>query len=168
MSPYTIVLSKIDTCCFRNAACKSVKTVGKDSGFESGGLHCVHKQKDKPIRTGNLQITFWRNVYQLSIAMRSHIFLTCLWVQAYIFVIVAELGFIWYSPSPLWHAGVIIWEMTLTDKIASNSNSKFAGSSRFSLSRLHLPIQYIQQFDWAYLRLWTMFITMYTNSLIES
>ena len=41
MSPYTIVLRKIDSCSCKKAAQKSAKTVGKDSGGESGGLHCM-------------------------------------------------------------------------------------------------------------------------------
>ena len=39
---------------FTKAASKSAKTVGKDSGYKSGGLHCVYGQKDNRIRTGSL------------------------------------------------------------------------------------------------------------------
>ena len=46
MSPYTIVLCKIDSCSCKKAARKSAKTVGKDSSGESGGLHCLYRQKD--------------------------------------------------------------------------------------------------------------------------
>ena len=54
MSPYTNVLRKIDSCSCKKAARKSAKTVGKDSGGESGGLHCVNRQKDNHIQTGSL------------------------------------------------------------------------------------------------------------------
>ena len=56
MSPYTIVLCK-----FTRVLVKKLlesrqrqlgKTVGKDSGCERGGLHCVYEQKDNRIRTG--------------------------------------------------------------------------------------------------------------------
>jgi len=43
MSPYTIVLRKIDSCSCKRAAGKSAKTVGKDSSGESGGLHCLYR-----------------------------------------------------------------------------------------------------------------------------
>ena len=54
MSPYTIVLRKIDSCSCKKAAQKSAKIVGKDSGGESGGLHCVYRQKDNFIQTASL------------------------------------------------------------------------------------------------------------------
>ena len=47
MSPYTIVSHKVASCSCKKAARKSAKTVGKDSGGESGGLQCLYKQKDK-------------------------------------------------------------------------------------------------------------------------
>ena len=49
MSPYTIVLRKIDSCSCKKAARKSAKTVGKDSG----GLYCVYSQKGNRIQTGS-------------------------------------------------------------------------------------------------------------------
>ena len=72
MSPYTIVLRKIDSCSRKKAAKKSAKTVGKDSwkrqlektvgkdswkrqsGGESGGLHSLYRQKDNRIQAGSL------------------------------------------------------------------------------------------------------------------
>ena len=42
MSPYTIVLRKIDLCCCKKPARNSAKTVGKDSSGESGSLDCVY------------------------------------------------------------------------------------------------------------------------------
>ena len=45
MSPYTIMLCKIDSCSSKKAAQKLAKTVGKDSGGESGGLHYVYRQR---------------------------------------------------------------------------------------------------------------------------
>ena len=44
-----VVLCKIDSCSCKKAARKSEKTVGKDSGGESGGLHCLYRQKDNHI-----------------------------------------------------------------------------------------------------------------------
>ena len=38
----------------KKAARKLAKTVAKDSGCESGGLHCVYRQKDNHIQTGSL------------------------------------------------------------------------------------------------------------------
>ena len=49
-----VVLRKIDSCSCRKAARKSAKTVGKDNGGESGGLHCVYGQKDNHIQTESL------------------------------------------------------------------------------------------------------------------
>ena len=49
-----VVLRKIDSCSCKKAARKSAKTVGKDNGGESGGLHCVYGQKDNCIQTGSL------------------------------------------------------------------------------------------------------------------
>ena len=54
MSPYTIVLRKIASCSCKKAARKSARTVGNDSGGESGSLHCVYRQKDNHTQTGNL------------------------------------------------------------------------------------------------------------------
>ena len=54
MSPYTIVLHKIDLCSCKKAARKSAKIVGKYSGGESRGLHCLYKQKDNHIQVGSL------------------------------------------------------------------------------------------------------------------
>jgi len=53
MSTYTIMLHKIDMCSHKMAAWKLAKTVGKDSGCESGGLHCVYRQKDNCVWTGS-------------------------------------------------------------------------------------------------------------------
>ena len=49
-----IVLRKINLCSCKKAAQKSAKTVGKDSGGECGGLHCVYRQKDNLIQTVSL------------------------------------------------------------------------------------------------------------------
>ena len=54
MSTYTIVLHKIDLYSCKKAARKSAKIVGKDSGGESGGLHCLYRQKDNRIQAGSL------------------------------------------------------------------------------------------------------------------
>ena len=68
VSPHTTVLRKIDMCSCKKAAWKSPKTVGKDSGCESKGLHCVYRQKDTCIQTGTCELHFLKNMYQLSIA----------------------------------------------------------------------------------------------------
>ena len=39
------MLRKIDSCSCKKVARKSAKTVGKDSGGESGALHCVIDKK---------------------------------------------------------------------------------------------------------------------------
>ena len=52
MSPYTIIshkFTRVLNC--KKAAWKSSKTVGKDSGCENGGLHCVYGQKNNRIWT---------------------------------------------------------------------------------------------------------------------
>ena len=54
MSPYTIVLRKIESCSCKKTARKSAKTVGKDSDGESEGLHCLYRQKDNRIQAGCL------------------------------------------------------------------------------------------------------------------
>ena len=54
MSSYTNVLRKINLCSCKNTAIKSAKTVGKDSGGESGGLHCLYIRKDNRIQAGSL------------------------------------------------------------------------------------------------------------------
>ena len=60
LSPYAIVLRKMDMCSCKRAARKSAKTVGKDCGGESGGLHCVYSHKDNHIHTGSLwNCLFW-------------------------------------------------------------------------------------------------------------
>ena len=43
ISPFTIVLHKIDSCSCKNAPRKLAKTVGKNSSGESRGLHCVYR-----------------------------------------------------------------------------------------------------------------------------
>ena len=63
VSPYTFVLQKIDTCFCKKAAWKSPKTVWKDSGCESGGLHCVYRWKDNCIQTGSRwKCVFWKRI----------------------------------------------------------------------------------------------------------
>ena len=54
MTPYTIVLCKIESCSCKKAARKSAKTVGKDSDGESEGLRCLYRQKDNCIQAGSL------------------------------------------------------------------------------------------------------------------
>ena len=49
MSPYAIVLHKLTCVLVKNTPWKSAKTVGKASGYESGGLHCVYGQKDTTV-----------------------------------------------------------------------------------------------------------------------
>ena len=64
VSPYTIVLCKIDSCSCKKAAQKAAKTAGKDSSGESVGLHCVYRQKDN--RTYKLEaceIAFFEKAY---------------------------------------------------------------------------------------------------------
>ena len=38
-------------CSCEKVAWKSAKTGGKESGYKSGGLHCVYGQKDKCTQT---------------------------------------------------------------------------------------------------------------------
>ena len=64
--------------------------LGKTEVVKVGGLYCVYRHKDNCIQVGS-HIAFF---VKLSIAMCSHISLTCLWVQAYSIYIVAQLGFI--------------------------------------------------------------------------
>ena len=66
------------------------------SGYKSGGLHCVYGQKDNRILTGSwLNRVFWKTRTSCPyVATRCHISLACLWVRAYIVVIVTEPGFI--------------------------------------------------------------------------
>ena len=45
MSPYTIMLRKINSYTCKKAARKSAKTAGNNSGGKSGGLYCVYRQK---------------------------------------------------------------------------------------------------------------------------
>ena len=60
---FNVVLRKIDLCSCKKAARKSAKTVWKDSGGESGGLHCLYKQKDNHIQAGSLwNCLFWKRV----------------------------------------------------------------------------------------------------------
>ena len=59
MSLYTIVLRKIDLCSCKKAARKSEKTVGKDSGGESGGLHCLYRQKTTVYKLEACEIAFF-------------------------------------------------------------------------------------------------------------
>ena len=47
----------------KKSACKSPKTVGKDSSCESEGLHCVYRQKDNRIQTGYGENTSFGNAY---------------------------------------------------------------------------------------------------------
>ena len=62
MSPYTIVLHKIDSCSCKKAGRKSAKTVGEDSGGQSGGLYCLYRQKDKGVyKVEACEITFFEN-----------------------------------------------------------------------------------------------------------
>ena len=56
MSPYTVMLCKIDSCSCEKAVQKSAKTVGKDGSGGSQGLHVhyVFRQKDNRISTESL------------------------------------------------------------------------------------------------------------------
>ena len=62
MSPNTNVLQKIDSCSCKKAARELAKTVGKDSGGESVGLHCL--------QTKRLPYTSWKLV-KLLLKMRA-------------------------------------------------------------------------------------------------
>ena len=83
------------------------------------------------------ELRLLKNTYQLSIAMCSHILLTCLWVRVYIVVIVAELGFILQYDTVQAPGDTLVHYLSLAgklDKITSNSNSIFAGSAGFLFS----------------------------------
>ena len=77
------------TCACKKAAWKLTKTVGKDI---KAGAYIV--SMDRKTTVYGVKSHFLKNAYKLSIATRSRISLACLWVQAYIVVIKAELGFI--------------------------------------------------------------------------
>ena len=151
MSPYTILSCKIDTCCCKKVALKSAKTVGKDSSCKSKGLHCVYRQKDNCKWTESVWIRFFE---ECILAVHSNGFphfadlpvslsLYCL------YSIRARLhNSVWYSAGP----PVTCWcndlssagkKLTHADKIGSNSNSIFAGSAGFSLSRSHISLMCI-------------------------
>ena len=63
MSPYTIVLRKFSGVLVNKAAWMSVKTVGKDSSYKSGGLDCVYGRKDNRMWTGS---TFFEERVQVA------------------------------------------------------------------------------------------------------
>ena len=71
MSPYTIVLRKINSCSCKKAARNLTKKVGKDSGGESRALHCVYRQKDNRIPT---EIAFFENVWFICPQQRVPVF----------------------------------------------------------------------------------------------
>ena len=58
VSPYNIVLHKIDTCSCKKGSLKVAKD-RKDSGCESRGIHCVYWQKDNRIQTGS----WWNHIF---------------------------------------------------------------------------------------------------------
>ena len=92
MSPYPIVLRKFDTCSCKKAAWKSPKTVEKDSGCESRGLHCVYRQKDNPYINWKLvKSCILETCIMMSIATPPCISLTCLWVRTHIIFITYSL-----------------------------------------------------------------------------
>ena len=73
MSLYTIMLCNIDTCSCKKAARKLAKRVGKGSGCENRGLHCVYRQKNSCIQTESL----WKCVLRINAhqAVHSSVFL---------------------------------------------------------------------------------------------
>ena len=129
-------------CSCKKAAWKSAKTVGKDSGCERRGLCCVKGQTKTIYRLEAGKIAYFEKCVQ---AGHSNVFpyFTGLPVNSSLYRRYRSRArlhhLVWYSPSLLWHIGVIIWQTTCTDKIASNSNSIFVQSARFSLSRSQIP-----------------------------
>ena len=57
--PYTIVLHKIDMCYCKKVACKSPKTLGKDSGCESGGFILCLQTERQPYTNWKLVKSFF-------------------------------------------------------------------------------------------------------------
>ena len=64
MSPYTIVSRKFTHVLVKIAAWKSAKTVGKDSGCESGGLHVSMDRKTTVYGLEASIITFFQKRVQ--------------------------------------------------------------------------------------------------------
>ena len=54
MSTYAIVLRKSTRVIVKRQLEESAKTVGKDSGGKSGGLHCIYRQKANRVKLGSL------------------------------------------------------------------------------------------------------------------
>ena len=88
------------------------KTVGKDSGWETGA-YIVSRQKDNHIQTGSWWNCIFLTCTMMSIATRSCISLTCLWVRFYIVFIVAELltqiQYLWEVPGFRSVGHIFVW-----------------------------------------------------------
>ena len=82
------------------------RQLGKTAVVTLKTAYIVSRDRKTVYRLEAGKITFLQNAYKLSIATHSRISQACLWVRAYIVVIVAEPGFMIRS-KPLWHGGAI-------------------------------------------------------------
>ena len=151
MSPYTIVLREIDTCCKKKQLESRQRQLEKTAVVKTGAYIVSVDRKTGVYKSGSWwNRVFWKTYTKLSVVTHSHFSLTCLWIRAYI-IIIAEPDFIihYYTVwAPVAHVGVTIWvytcswKTTCPDRIASNSNSVFLGSARFHSACLIYKISY--------------------------
>ena len=92
MSPYTIVSRKFTHVLVKKQLESQQRQLGKIAVVKAETYIVYRKTTVYGLEAG--KTAFFENTYKLSIAMRSRISWACLWVWAYIVIIVAEPGFI--------------------------------------------------------------------------